>query len=89
MDIDEDHLLGMCDPPDIEGDEFSKNSSHMVSPSPPSKGRSKTSKPVGPVIITCKDNIQHKLSLPGKHDNVYTVRETIIYLAPFRGMGIQ
>ena len=26
MDIDEDHL-GMCDPPDIEGDEFSKNSS--------------------------------------------------------------
>jgi hypothetical protein len=61
----------------------------MVSPSPPSKRRSKRTKPVGPVIITCKDNIQHELPLPGKYDDVYTVRETIIHLAPFRGKGIK
>jgi hypothetical protein len=61
----------------------------MVSPSPKSKRRSKRTKPVGPVIITCKDNIQHELPLPGKYDDVYTVRETIIHLAPFRGKGIK
>ena len=61
----------------------------MVSPSPPSKRRSKRTKPVGPVIITCKDNIQHELPLPGKHDDVYRIRETVIHLAPFRGKGIK